>query len=287
MIKNEKHQLCPYYESKCDDQKCFCLKYQAYKDIQDPEIIKQELIELGIDPNADSWTKIMSMQKKFAARFSQVDNPSKEITDQWNKEYLICIEDEVEELVDYIGMFNQEPVLTSYKGLKKEIIDILHFIMDTFITGNCSPDILMNLHLNKHGNVLATNDNFKFAFDQAKLRLASRYKDLTINQVKIENDNLSNIELMWNINKEQMNEILLQLTLELLFINKKVREQISWKHWKKPNKSINYDNLYNVYEEMFTKFIELAAFVFQDSDDIIQSYVLKNIENIRRQKLGY
>ena len=76
---------CPYYESKCVS--CPCIKYQAYKDVQDASIVANELNELGIDDTLDSWNKIFSIQKHFAARFSDVNNVTKEwkIREGWER----------------------------------------------------------------------------------------------------------------------------------------------------------------------------------------------------------
>lgn len=284
-----KYLTCPYYEEKCDTDKCFCLKYQAYQDIQDPCIVEQELTELGATQYSDSWEKIFNIQKHFAARFSDVEHPNKETTDHWNKEYLICIEDEIEELIDYIQLYNEpSAVLTSYKGLKKEIIDILHFVMDTFITGGIAAKPLMSLHFVKN-NIDSKNieDTFNIAFKAAKERICKRF-NIAFYPSSIDTDDVTTMLCnLWLLDKSSVHNILLRLTLDLLFINRKIRECISWKHWKKPNVSINYDKLYNVYEEMLSRFLDLAAFVFKDAQEIVKTYILKNIENIRRQKLGY
>lgn len=281
-----KHLSCPYYESKCNVADCFCLKYQAYKDVQNPQIVQAELDELGIPNTYDSWNKIFSIQKYFAARFSDVDHPSKDTTDIWNKEYLICIEDEVAELFDYIRLYGESSsVLDSYSGLKKEVIDILHFVMDTLITGGITANQLKDLHIKKR-QVTIQNDFFTDAFKAAQERIISRFALIRMNVLE-QTDMISVLQDIWHIDADKLYCILQRLVLDLLLINRKVRECISWKHWKKPYASIDYDKLYNVYEEMFTKFIELAAFVFNNAEELIQNYILKNIENIRRQKLGY
>ena len=290
-----KYTLCPYYEDKCDIQKCFCIKYQAYKDVQNIAIVNQELQELGISKNADLWNKIYSIQKHFASRFFETSNPTKDDTDAWNKECLICIEDELEELFDYIYLFNDETAkLVSFNSLKKEVIDVLHFVMDTFISGGITANQLMDLYL-KIYNILPTKSTEKLAvaFDYAKEQLAKRFNMLLINyenDFKLkENDIrvLDYLTIKWNIDKSTANSILERLALDLLFMNREIRECISWKHWKKPNQSIDYEKLYNKYVKMFFRFLSLSAFIFDNVEDMVQAYIVKNAENIRRQKLGY
>ena len=53
------------------------------------------------------------------------------------------------------------------------------------------------------------------------------------------------------------------------------------------NQSIDYEKLYNKYVEMFFRFLSLSAFIFDNVEDMVQAYIIKNVENIRRQKLGY
>ena len=281
-----KYEQCPYYEEKCDTNQCFCIKYQAYQDVQDINVINNELKELGIDINLSDWDKIMAMQSKFASRFSNTNNPSKEITDAWNKEYLICIEDEINELMDYINLPSRKCRLTDLKGLKKEVIDILHFVMDTFITGGITSQEIQNRYLKKY-HIKEVTNFFKYAFYLSQLELASKYRQLTkpINNEIV--DLHTALTYKWEIDSTDVDIILIDLIINLLEMNRKIRECISWKHWKKPNKEINYNKLYDVYVELFIRFLALCAFVFDNPDEIINTYIVKNVENIRRQKLGY
>ena len=286
---NERQQKCPYYETKCDDLQCFCPKYKAYIDVQNPQLVANELSELGVTDNMDSFEKMMTIQKCFANRFHPVNKVDKEITDKWNKEYCICIEDEVEELMDYCKLPIQDKAkCNNAKELKKEVIDILHFMMDIFISGNYTYDQLYSSFNKKRNTSIRTfNDIFKYCIDEMKTyKLERNSSELDLL------DSRKNLISLWKYNNEALsyakwNEVLLSFVLELLFVNREIRQQISWKHWKKPNISINYDKLYNAYEKLFYKFMRLAAFIFEDANEIVDTYIKKNIENIRRQKNGY
>ena len=287
---NEKQKQCPYYETKCDDLQCFCPKYKAYIDVQNPQLVNSELKELDVADNMDGLEKMMTMQKHFANRFHPVIQVDKDITDKWNKEYCICIEDEVEELMDYCKLPIQDDAkYDNTKELKKEIIDILHFMMDIFITGNCSYDKLYSLFNKKRNtNVQSFNNVFQYCIDEMKKYKLQR---ATISELDLFGSRVDLINL-WNydgsiLTYQMWNDLLVSFALELLFVNREIRQQISWKHWKKPNASINYDKLYNAYEELFYKFMRLAAFIFEDANEIVNTYIKKNIENIRRQKNGY
>ena len=269
---------CPYKETKCISLPCPCPKYQAYLDVQNPDIIATEIKELGINTN-DSWEKVMGMQTIFASRFHATKNISKEVTDHWNKEYCICIEDEVEELEDYIKKYSTGLALKDDpKELRKEVIDIFHFVMDILISGGCSANELFNRFTKKFDAIINTNDKFSYMFYVTSQLLSDK--------LKISRTNNDNIKKLW---KSTYNWDLLtqEFIIDLLCINREIRQQISWKHWKKPNNEIDYNTLYNVYTEMIYRFMILVVWLFDKPEDVINMYITKNIENIRRQKNGY
>ena len=327
--------LCPYLETKCSDISCPCAKYKAFLDVKNPTIINQELAELGITSNMSRLEKILHIQSHFASRFHNIYNLSKETTDYWNKEYCICIEDEIEEIFDYIQLDDvQQPLKTDITELKKEVVDVLHFVLDNIISGECNYIILEQIFnfINKSSSI--EDDNLSLEEKFIKFSNAADKQHLTIFRFKddimrqninnnenvnkdnnIDKDNKDVLEQMfqlainylektffikrnahydnflqkWNFGnpKVKFNDVLRTITLRLLLINREIRQQISWKHWKKPNKEINYYKLYYVYYEMLKRFIILAAFVFDDVDELINFYIRKNIENIRRQKYNY
>ena len=64
------------------------------------------------------------------------------------------------------------------------------------------------------------------------------------------------------------------------------RQQISWKHWKKPNDYIDFDKLYQAYAVIFHEFINLCLLTIP-VEEIKEIYIKKNVENILRQEYGY
>ena len=276
MVLEDKHLACPYYETKCDDLECFCAKYHAYIDAKNENIVNDIIKELNITAT-DTWNIMFGIQKHFANRFHDVENVSKDTTDHWNKEYCICIEDEVEELLDYITLpLDDKPLLIDGEECKKEVIDILHFMMNVFISGNATADEVGKRYLQQYiPNVTAVDDVFAVAFNHAILENQAKYH--ISNTIKFYKNGISAAD----------NEALLNATIKLLYVNREIRQQISWKHWKKPNTSINYNKLYDVYGTLFHQFMSLAALLFDSPNDIKEIYIKKNIENILRQKYNY
>ena len=273
---------CPYFETKCNDLSCPCAKYKAYLDVQNPQIVQQELAQLGITSDMNLFEKILNIQKHFAARFHIVYNLNKETTDYWCKEYSICMEDEIEELFDYIKLDDNKEIKTDIKELKKEIADITHFVLDEMIAGECPAQVILDNYKNKYLHKEYENDPF---IDIFNFSIKQIEKIFFIKR----NDEYANVKQMWNYagNINKWNNILMTLALRLLFMNREIRQQISWKHWKKPYTEINYDKLYLVYTDLLYYFMLLAAFIFDSAEEIANTYINKNIENIRRQKYNY
>lgn len=266
---------CPYLEEKCSDIDCPCPKYKAYEMMQEPGLIERKITELGIDPNQDSWNVLMGMQKIFAGRFHNTTNMTKDEKDKWIKEYLICIEDEIGEFIDYVRLpLNSEATMTNHIEMQKEVIDILHFVMDVFIAGEVTPEEVKQAYLKHYtAGVVDVEDFLKFAYDQEALLFYSVKEDQLAKGI--------------DYNEIDRDTMLLDLAMRLLLANRKVRQQISWKHWKKPNAEINREKLLEAYAHVFSAFMNLVIFTFDNAAELKQTYVKKNIENILRQELGY
>lgn len=266
---------CPYLEEKCGDLTCPCPKYEAWKLMQDPEVIPRKIAELGIDPNADSWTVMMGMQKVFASRFHNTANMTKEEKDHWINDYLICIEDEIGELLDFVRLpLSAEAKCSNSTEMKKEVIDILHFVMDVFIAGEASPEDIKKAYLKHHTvGVIDVENLVDFSVDQALLMFYSD-KDHKYNN-GIDYDEVD------------FDTKILDCCARILLSGRKVRQQISWKHWKKPNASINQEKLLEAYAEMWSSYIDLVIMLFESGEELKQVYIKKNVENILRQELGY
>ena len=98
-------EACPYCEEPCDINTC--VKYQAYKKVQDPEVVKETLNELGIDINGDRLSVMMQMQKLFASKFHKVDGFEKKEVDYWLKAYDTCVTDEITEVHEHLDVFDE------------------------------------------------------------------------------------------------------------------------------------------------------------------------------------
>lgn len=143
-----KKKDCPYFEVNCggesnDELNCICPKYKAYKATMDP-IKKQEMInKLGVVAE-DKMDTMLKMQKIFASRFHKIDNLTNPEIDKWTKDYLVCIEDEILEASEFLPIY--EEVIKEYdeKEYRKELIDILHFVMDGMLVAGMNNSILKN-----------------------------------------------------------------------------------------------------------------------------------------------
>ena len=141
-----KKKDCPYFEVNCggegnDELNCICPKYKAYKATMDP-IKRQEMInKLGVVAE-DKMDTMLKMQKIFASRFHKIDNLTNPEIDKWTKDYLVCIEDEILEASEFLPIY--EEVIKDYdeKEYRKELIDILHFVMDGMLVFGMNNNIL-------------------------------------------------------------------------------------------------------------------------------------------------
>ena len=199
-----------------------------------------------------------------------MDGLTKREIDKWVDKYLVCIEDEIREVREHLNLYGEEKYdseIDKVLELKKEVIDILHFMMELFIVGNADKNIIKK-HYNDMYNVGWTYSNvdlFEEAYDRQSITLpkylnsfVDRTHDITV----------------------------LKASCRLSDACALVRQQISWKHWKKPSDTINYEKLYDAYAVVFHEFINLCVLTM-DEKEIRTIYVNKNVENILRQKYGY
>lgn len=259
----EVNKDCPYYEPKCDDCSAACAKYKAYVAVHQPGTIENKLKDLGLDYSMDTWTIMVGMQTKLAENFHEINTLTKQQKDHWIDRYLVCIDDEVRELREHLNIYNSRFALkNNEKELKKEVIDILHFIMEVFIAGagNNAAEIVKKYYLDQW-DFVETNDLLKYAWETQKNhppKLGECEKDMYI----------------------------LKLALKLQDAGGLVRQEISWKHWKKAERTINEKKLYEAFAQMFKTFIDLAV-ATMDYEDIKKIYIEKNVENFLRQEFGY
>lgn len=276
---NKHADTCPYCEEPCDINNC--VKYQAYKKVQDPEVIKETLKELGIDIDGDRLNVMMQMQKIFASKFHKVDGFSKNEIDYWLKAYDTCITDEITEVHEHLNVFDEiyDRTLNNKYELQKEFIDIWHFLMDEFIVGNMDgeklifnyvtekiPGLLPSFFASKYGE----GDILKAIFEFEK-QLIQKSKKLILPD---EDNNLDSTSILIASNY-------------ILAGGRKIRHEISWKHWKKPSDSIDYNKLNKAFIFTFSSLIKCFILCGMSEDELYQIYVTKNLENEWRQRLGY
>lgn len=253
---------CPYFEDNCggtedNELNCVCPKFLAYLGAKDETTVSKKLSEMNIKPG-DKMDIMLQMQKVFAARFHKIDNLSKDEIDHWTNAYLICIEDEIVEAMEFLDIYPVKIKDFNLNEFRKELIDILHFLMDGMLVAG---------------------------MDYSALSIA--YKELT--DVHVNGDIL---EFACKHEKQFVDEIsenktFLYLLNYILRDIRLIRQCISWKHWKKSSDSIDINKLYSNYALMFKHLIQTFIACETSADDIYQIYVSKNIENVLRQDYGY
>lgn len=266
--------ICPYYEENCIDIGCVCPKYQAYEKVNEPGVVDQTLKELGVDPAGNRLEVMMQMQKLFAAKFHKVDDFTKDEVDYWEKAYDTCVTDEITEVHEHLSVFEDiyGKKETNKLELQKEFIDIWHFLMDEFIVGNMDAKKLIEVYAKNHvpSNVEIPSDvdPLDFFFQNETMAiLDSKTMDLLEDEI----DSIS----------------VLIATGHLLAGGRKIRQQISWKHWKKPAKEINYDKLHEAFAFTFSALVKCFILSGLKSRSLYEIYVKKNLENHYRQHFGY
>jgi hypothetical protein len=135
--------------------------------------------------------------------------------------------------------------------------------MDVFLVGAADFETIKKYYLKNYAPMMDNvNDLLEFAYE---------YQEPLFDRKWIRNDD-NHINL---------------LTLKLLDASGKIRQQISWKHWKKPSATIDMDELYNTYADLFKCLINLFISLNMDPQEVKNIYVKKNIENHWRQKFNY
>lgn len=255
---------CPYFEENCpgglksinEKLTCSCPKFKAYIDAKNPSIIKKELEKMNIHA-IEKLDVMLSMQKQFANRFHKVEGLTKEEVDYWTNEYLVCIEDEIVEAEEFLDIYSiKEFNVNEYR---KELIDVLHFLMDGMIVCGMTYDKIKKYY----GEYLEEN------LDNEDLLIKMMDKEwLEVNKIEADKRNLYILNYLYR-------DIRL------------VRQCISWKFWKKKNDSIDYDKMYKAYMNMTRHLMQAFIATGMTANEVYEVYVHKNIENVLRQQYGY
>lgn len=263
--------VCPYFEENCVNVGCVCPKYQAYEVVNNPQMVEEEIVAMGIDPKADPLTRMMEMQKLFAKRFHKVEGLTKEEVDYWIKSYDICITDEISEVHEHLEVFPGVESKDNLLELQKEFIDIWHFLMDDFIVAGLDAKTLVQIYDAEYGGSVAASDNpLQAIFINEKNELNKYYNG------RVE-----------HLSKEERDLAILIYSNLVLAGTRKVRQQISWKHWKKPSPEIDYQQLHSALTYTFKVLVQCFILSGLDDKQLLDIYQRKNLENVFRQKFGY
>lgn len=246
-------------------------KYLAWKKVQEPGAISEMLESIGINPNNDPLTVMMEMQKAFAAKFHKVDDFEKSEVDHWTKAYDICISDEHAEVVEHLAIVMGDEPKDNHYELQKEFIDIWHFLMDQFIVADLTANKLVELYDVLNNTMVANNTNplkeiFALEYNKLNSKVGGTLANLPAERTEL--------EILIHSNK-------------LLFAKSKVMKEISWKHWKKPAATINYDKLQLALTEVFVTLVQNFILAKLDDAELFKIYTVKNAENHYRQVFGY
>lgn len=270
--------VCPYFEDNCVDVGCVCPKLLAYEAVNKPEEVAAEIKSMGIDPDGDPLTVMMEMQKLFAAKFHKVDNFTKDEVDEWVKAYDICITDEITEVHEHLNIFPGVEAKDNNVELQKEFIDIWHFLMDEFIVGDMDAAKLTDKYV-----------DHRFAGDTTDFTVG-RFGDNAIEMIFNTEYNLLNNHFngeLSTLNKDDRDLQILIYSNLILAGMRSVRQQISWKHWKKPATTIDFNKLHDAFLQTFIALIQCFILTGLDAKELTQLYIKKNLENVFRQKFGY
>ncbi len=272
MEKTLSHKnICPYYEENCINVGCVCPKFLAYGKVSISGEVEKQLLKMNIDTKKDMLHIMFDIQKHFSSRFFNLEQMAEKDLSAWIKQYDTCIHDEITEVHEHLEVFEniygnkQNDILE----LKKELIDILHFVLDMFIVGKASASILIDKYLDLF-NIEKSNENksFYFLFENEKVEIKK------INNIMIDNHSIDSISL-------------LILTGHIMVGLRKIRQQIDWKHWKKWKSNIDFDKLHNAFVFLFSSLIKCFVFLGIEVEEVYNIYVSKNVENIFRQEFGY
>lgn len=252
---------CPYYESNCggnpnDKLDCTCAKFAAYLGANDEATILRVQNNLQVKKGHKLF-EMLQMQKIFASKFHKIDNLTKEEKDHWINAYLVCIEDEIVEAMEFLDIYPEKIKEFDIDEFRKELIDIVHFFMDVVLVAGID------------------------------------YTDLSLSYESIINCDLHELDILDFASKYENkfvnnSENNLLLTLNYLIRDiRLVRQNISWKHWKKPNDSIDKEKITKDIVSMFRHLIQCFIICGTSSKEIYDIYIKKNVENFLRQEYGY
>lgn len=298
---------CPYKEVNCDPEDCSCAKYKAWRKANSENAVKEKLIEMNINLDSDLLSLIFKMQRHFISKWHKIDNLTNDEIDYWVDKYLICIEDEVREAREHLN-YNSGNILTNNQEFLKEIIDILHFVVNLFIVGNCSSDIIKEKYLSTYNdNVKDVFDIINYAFKEQKDSLKCiesidfikdkiKY-DLFTNTIDSSKNNSStattytidppNGSQYTSTTQNNTNINMLILLNNLLDSCGKVRQNINWKFWKSTKKELDLNKLHQSFVEVFYSLINIFISIDCEPEKIKKIYISKNLENIFRQEFDY
>lgn len=109
--------------------------------------------------------KLLDMQRSFGQKFCQFNNLSREERVEWTKEFVLCMQQEIAELIEQTPWKHWKDY-SSFKidsmELKYELIDILHFWLSLCLVWGMDGEQIMKIYFSKNKqNFKRQEDGYK------------------------------------------------------------------------------------------------------------------------------
>lgn len=198
-----------------------------------------------------AFKEILQLQRQFSGRFTPYDELNKEgLRAKWTTEYLVCICDEVQEVMGWLPWKHWRHYPEDFKlelvELRFELIDIMHFMMDL-------------------GFVIEMDwSSFDFCRDM------DRYIAQKNAAVGDESTGEYDIEAQTDATKDWMVRMYKGLGL--------IAQAATWGDW---------DSARKCYADLLATYYDGLALWDMDGETLNNYYRSKNAENIDRQNRGY
>lgn len=122
------------------------------KSMEEVEKSRQDMIKnWGPRHFTNMLDQIVENQKRFASKFCDFDNLTLEEKQKWTKEYVVCMLDELSEVLGWINWKHwkkEKPV--NELEIKYELIDLLHFLIDTMLVWNMTAEDIFSMYRAKN-----------------------------------------------------------------------------------------------------------------------------------------
>lgn len=97
--------------------------------------------------------EMMSLQEKFGSKFCKFDDLSEYEKTRWTKEFILCIQDELCEVLNWTPwkhwkQYHGKPA--DQLEIQYELVDILHFLLDLMLIWKMTPRDVFSIYLVKN-----------------------------------------------------------------------------------------------------------------------------------------